>query len=68
MGIASDFAYNTFAGIIFFVFSVVFYTAYDTNKIKEEIEEYNRGLWSLDRKMDAILDELKKVKISRKMN
>jgi len=36
--------------------------ASDIIEIKEGIEENNRGLWSMDRKMDIILDELKKVK------
>jgi len=56
-----DFAY-LFIVFFFFVFATVFYMASDIIEIKEGIEENNRGLWSMDRKMDIILDELKKVK------
>jgi hypothetical protein len=56
-----DFAY-LFIVFFFFVFATVFYMASDIIEIKEGIEENNRGLWSMDRKMDIILDKLKKVK------
>jgi hypothetical protein len=58
----SEFYGYLFISLIFLIFATIFIAAEEIIGIREKVEENNRGLWSMDRKMDAILDELKKVK------
>jgi len=58
----SESLYYFILGIIFFVFGTIFIITEKTVGLEDKIEENNRGLWSLDRKIDAMLDEFEKVK------
>ena len=58
----SESLYYFILGVTFFVFGTIFIITEKTVGLEDKIEENNRGLWSLDRKMDDMLGEFDKVK------